>query len=569
MGHRSVMKKRILAAVAVFASISAAVVYAPDAVRWYIEDTYPDVDLHGDVHLVWGGVELTNVAVHRPGLDATLDRVHVSAEKRVTVRGGRVALNLDTLEGGEGQEGVPGGGHEGVSITASELNVEAKRGDIHARLTDVDVNPSRVCFRVGAVFRGDLLANVWQGCMPRDRSKLTAWRVEVPVKLPFDVPRVDTQQVVRVSNAEVVLADKLVRFASASMGPFTVIGPATVKLSDDTVFFDAPQISVDHPWVSPTLATFDHASLTAPLSLFQTGKGAFRVRIGNATIHLDPETHSVRGDEACGDWLDILPHPLPEAMDDMQEHFHGRLRFEVGAKPTPYLNIKHNCTYDCSAQPIADIRKGSTSYMAYGSDGSLFERRVGRNTPGWVRIADLPPHVPRAFILLEDPGFQSHHGIHVMALQNSLIANLEKGEFVKGGSTISMQLSKNLWLRRHKTVGRKAHEALLTVALESCLSKADILEWYVNVVEYGPDLYGLGPAAKHYFDKSAQNLEPDEAFYLASLLPRPSRAVPPKQGGLARAHRLMRMLARSGFISEHLIPIEPGEVNATGWEVNE
>jgi len=251
----------------------------------------------------------------------------------------------------------------------------------------------------------------------------------------------------------------------------------------------------------------------------------------------------------------------------MQGNFKGRLSFEVRAKPVPHLSIEHDCSYTCSAEPVKTLRQSTFTYMAYDRNNKLFERKTGRLSPGWISIADLPTHVPQAFVLLEDPGFFSHKGIHVMALENSLKANLEKGEFVKGGSTISMQLSKNLWLKRHKTIGRKAYEALLTVAMESCMSKAQILELYMNVVEYAPDVYGIGPATQHYFRKPAQQLETDEAYFLAKLLPHPKRTLSPNGGGLASARKLMRRLAVSGYISEHIIPPEDNEVLDTeGWE---
>jgi len=319
--------------------------------------------------------------------------------------------------------------------------------------------------------------------------------------------------------------------------------------------------------VAPYPAHFKDVDIVAPLAVARTGKGKFRVRVGGATLRLDPEHYAVDGSEDCGDWLDILPHPLPKALQQMQGNFKGRLSFEVRAKPVPHLSIEHNCTYTCSAEPVKALKGKTFTYMAYDRYNKLFERKTGRHTQGWVSIADLPTHVPHAFVLLEDPGFFSHKGIHVMALENSLKANLEKGAFVKGGSTISMQLAKNLWLKRHKTIGRKAYEALLTVALESCMSKAQILEMYMNVVEYAPDVYGIGAATQHYFHKPAQQLETDEAYFLARLLPHPKRTLSPNGGGLLAARKLMRRLAVSGYISEFIVPPEDDEVlNTEGWD---
>jgi membrane peptidoglycan carboxypeptidase len=177
--------------------------------------------------------------------------------------------------------------------------------------------------------------------------------------------------------------------------------------------------------------------------------------------------------------------------------------------------------------------------------------------------------VVKAVITLEDPGFWRHRGIIVQALRNSLKDNLALGEFFRGGSTITQQLAKNLWLRRHKTLSRKVYEALLAMSLESCLSKDEILGLYLNVVEFGPDLYGIGPATKRYFDKDVYDLLADEAFFLARILPRPSKVVPPEQGGLENARRLMKQLVLTGHIEDVYLPDDGEEDNSEGWQTNE
>jgi hypothetical protein len=545
-------------------------IFAPDLIRWYVEDHYPDIDLIGPVEIVWGGVHFHNVAIKRPGLEALLDLVEVDAEKRINIEGGEIKLSLDKQEGLTGDTS----GGESLSITASGLTVEVHRKDLRARLEKTRVTSTDLCFESGTVKHRKLEANVWGGCVRRDKSAASVDRIEVPIKLPFKIPRVPQEQVVIVLKATVSIVDRVVKFESANIGPFTILGPATVKLPDDgdedTIYFDASKVVVNHPWIAPHTAYFNNVGVTASMGVFKGEPGKIRLRVGRATVHIDPYNFAIHGDEECGNWLDFLPHPLPEALQEMDGNYGGRMRFEVAAKPIPNLDIKHNCTYTCSAEPIKNLRSRDFTYMAYDAKGKLFKRKGGPWSPGWVSIADLPPHIPHAFVLLEDPGFYAHDGILPEALENSLKVNLAKGEFVKGGSTITMQLAKNLWLKRHKTIGRKAYEALLTVALESCLGKAQILEWYMNVVEYGPDLYGIGAASKHYFHKPAEQLEVDEAFYLASLLPHPKDAVPPDQGGLDKVHRLMQMLANSGIITEYLVPLKEGEVLDTrDWEVNE
>jgi len=549
-------------------TIAVAVTWAkiPDIVRWFVKDNYAGINPQGDIHVDWTAqtVTLHEVGVERPGISATLSKVVVDRDKNVTITGGTLGMTLNEESGGGGT-----GESAVASITASDLEVTITRGDIKAVLSKTRINATEVCFRKGSVSHPRVTADIEDGCVQRDKTKATAVSVVVPVKVPFDIPRVKTSQLVKLTGVEVEIEDKLLRFNQATLGPFTAEA-STIKVSDESVFVDTQAIRVDHPWVSPYPAKFNAVGLTFPRELFKGGEGIVLVRVGRVGVRIDPRNHAIEGDESCGEWFDAIPQPLPEAMQGMAEHFTGGLRFDVRAKPTPHLEIKHDCKFKCSESPIKGLVGKRFTYLIYDKDNKLVERTTGPGAPGWVPFYSLPEQIPEAFRLMEDPGFHNHKGLSVMALFNSFKANLEKGSFVKGGSTITMQLAKNLWLRRHKTIGRKVNEALLTLALESCLSKAQIMELYLNVIEFGPNLYGIGPASKHYFKKYPSELTPDEAFYLASILPRPRTSLPPHAGGLDRAKRLMTRLANSGFISDALIPIdddELGDDDTSDWKV--
>lgn len=536
---------------------------APSAIRWYVHDHYAGIAIHGEIKVDWFGakVMLRDVAVDRTGISGRLESVEVNRDREVQVNGGKLSVDLDKLG-----KGPSSGGSSGTTVTAAGLAVDVVKGDAKAVVKDASVNPKQVCFASGTVKYDGFEAEVRSGCIKRDKTEFHAVRVDVPVKLPFDIPRLKRDQTIVITELKVDLIDKVVRFESAGVDSFTARGPASVKLDEDSVFFDAAKVEVNHPWVAPSPVYFNRVGVVAPRSLLQGKAGKLQIRLDKATIRIDPINWTVDGDEACNDWVQAMPHPLPDALRQAQGNFDGQLSFDVRAKPTPHLEIDYGCKYKCSEEPIKSLRRGQFTYFAYNSKGELFERKTGYQTAHWISLADLPPYVPEAFRLMEDPGFHVHHGIHVMALVNSLKANLAKGEFVRGGSTITMQLAKNLWLRRHKTIGRKAQEAMLTIALESCLSKARLMELYMNVVEYGPDVYGLRAATKHYFRKDPSLLTADEAYYMASLLPAPKDALPPKAGGMARTKRLMQRLATSGYISEYLVPIEEEAVDTTGWD---
>ncbi len=148
---------------------------------------------------------------------------------------------------------------------------------------------------------------------------------------------------------------------------------------------------------------------------------------------------------------------------------------------------------------------------------------IGPANPDFVSIGDLPVHVIRAITTSEDGGFFGHEGFDFGELRNALAEGAEAGRVVRGGSTITQQLAKNLYLTGEKTLTRKVREAVITIALEATVPKQRLLEVYLNIVEWGPGIWGLGPAARHWFGKDARELTPLEAAFLASIIPNPNR----------------------------------------------
>jgi membrane peptidoglycan carboxypeptidase len=156
-----------------------------------------------------------------------------------------------------------------------------------------------------------------------------------------------------------------------------------------------------------------------------------------------------------------------------------------------------------------------------GADGAATTVETGPGSDDWVPLYDISPFVPTAVVVCEDAHFFTHDGFDGKSLEDSIRDDLKAGRFVRGGSTVSMQLAKNLYLGREKTLSRKLQEAALTLLLEQTLGKDAILELYLNVVELGPDLYGIGPAARHYFHVEPKQLSLAQSLYLVTLLPNP------------------------------------------------
>jgi penicillin-binding protein 1A len=157
------------------------------------------------------------------------------------------------------------------------------------------------------------------------------------------------------------------------------------------------------------------------------------------------------------------------------------------------------------------------------SEGVSRAVRVSSDNAKFVPIAELPEHLVRAVTVSEDAGFFGHSGFDFSELKNAIAEGAEAGRIVRGGSTISQQLAKNLFLSRERTLARKVREALATVALEATVSKRRMLEVYLNFIEWGPGIHGIGEAAEHYFGKDARTLTVKEAAFLATIIPNPVR----------------------------------------------
>jgi monofunctional glycosyltransferase len=144
-------------------------------------------------------------------------------------------------------------------------------------------------------------------------------------------------------------------------------------------------------------------------------------------------------------------------------------------------------------------------------------------TQQYVSLANISAHLQRAVVVSEDSTFWTHNGFDFSELSNSLQKNIAEGEYIRGGSTLSQQLAKNMFLDFKKSIFRKILEAFITLKIESTLSKKEILERYLNVVEFGAGIYGVKSAAQFYFGKAPSQLDLLESAFLTMLLPSPKK----------------------------------------------
>ena len=168
-----------------------------------------------------------------------------------------------------------------------------------------------------------------------------------------------------------------------------------------------------------------------------------------------------------------------------------------------------------------------------------------------VRLSQMSPYIPQALVAIEDRRFRSHFGVDPIGLARATVKNLIAGHIVEGGSTITQQLAKNLFLKPERTFGRKVQEVILSLWLETKFTKNEILEIYLNRVYFGSGSYGVDAASRRYFSKSSRDVNLAEAALLAGLLKAPSRLSPARSPKRAekRAQVVLGAMRRAGFIT--------------------
>jgi hypothetical protein len=171
--------------------------------------------------------------------------------------------------------------------------------------------------------------------------------------------------------------------------------------------------------------------------------------------------------------------------------------------------------------PAISRLRGDFVFRSDGGPGPQRPIDVSPSSSDFIALQDVPPLFVRTLLLAEDADFYGHRGIDLRELPSALLTNWSRGDAARGASTITQQLAKNLFLSRDKEVGRKLQELAITFLLESALGKDRILEIYLNIIEWGPELRGLRPAAQHYFGREPQALTPAQMAFLVAIIPGP------------------------------------------------
>src|SRR5947207_1803409 len=198
-----------------------------------------------------------------------------------------------------------------------------------------------------------------------------------------------------------------------------------------------------------------------------------------------------------------------------------------------------------------EVPKRPPSIQIVGLNGRVLATR-GEMGGSAVPLRELPPYLPKAFLAIEDRRFYSHHGVDPFGIARAVAANVLHRGVSQGGSTLTQQLAKNLFLTQERTMTRKLQEVELALWLERKHSKSEILELYLNRVYFGSGAYGVEAAAQRYFGKSAKNVTIAEAALLAGLVKSPSRLAPNRnpEGAEARAQIVLAAMADAKFITD-------------------
>ena len=230
------------------------------------------------------------------------------------------------------------------------------------------------------------------------------------------------------------------------------------------------------------------------------------------------------------DVFDSFPHGMFDSFDGIQVtgkvkyHLHvfldssnpDQVQFESALAKDNLNIVKYGKT------DLSRLNRPFT-YTPYEKGKPMPSRIVGPQNPDFTPLEDISPNLKYAVMTSEDPSFYTNHGFVEESIRRSIATDIKQKKFKRGGSTISMQLIKNAFLSREKTLSRKIEEILIVWMIENnnVMSKDRMLEVYFNIVEWGRNIYGIGEASRYYFGKSPSNLTLGEGIYLASILPHP------------------------------------------------
>lgn len=261
----------------------------------------------------------------------------------------------------------------------------------------------------------------------------------------------------------------------------------------------------------------------------------------------------------CQSLLDAVPETMKKEL--VGAKFSGKIKggFSVSQTKEEIPVVTFHMQNECKTEEMPDGVKSALSGRPFKREirtgsGEAKEVTGSIGGAGWVGLNSISPYMVKAVVTTEDPGFWNHEGFDIGAIRNSIRDNVKERKFLRGASTIPMQLTKNMFLSREKTASRKLQEFFLTMIVVQKMTRDRILEAYLNMIEFGPNIYGIGSASEHYFRVDPSRLSLRQAVFLASILPKPRATYFGTDGKLGRGksnhiNLILDLMERKGTIT--------------------
>lgn len=518
-----------------------------------------------DVEFTKQYIIFKNVSIDKKWIVGNVNEVRVDYEGNDTsAYGGVISIDLDKKETGTGNN------EGGRNISFEKFDLSIVRGPWKAEIREAHGNKNEACFKTaslnGSAGTRPVKIEVSSSCAKIVNKSIQASEAKIEIGgieatgIANDLLQEGKLKAVA-NEIKGSWNDELKEINVKNWESGVLSGEGTkIRMNPLDIMAEIQSLTVDHRSWSSKKSTFKNVTIDYEK---ENQELPWTVKIGNGatrpTVRMNDKNMTANGTAKCSEWVNALPEDVKAGPLKYLE-FSGELSFSVSIRPEPKMALDARCKAVCKNFPNL---KEKFSYKAYDSNGKEFERTVNPKGDEWTPIGGTG-RMSEAVMSMEDLAFPFHRGYLSEAFQNSLSENVLKGKMVRGGSTITQQTAKNVWLGREKTISRKISELFLAQAMESCMKKDQILETYLNVVEFGPDTYGVTAGSKKWFGKKPDELEDVEAYWMASILPRPRSATYPSKESMASIEKMMSGMVKSGRINGFTSSSEP--VDTTDWE---
>ncbi len=350
---------------------------------------------------------------------------------------------------------------------------------------------------------------------------------------PIEIPYIEKKYNLKI-QADTLRAE--LRDVDRTRGEFRLEGAGSVR-----------NLRVNHPAIARTDVFVPRAAIDASLFVGENYVGvdsSSTLHLGQVSAHpfvkytLTPvKTYELQLHTGAMDaqaLINSFPQGLFESLEGMKVA--GKLKYDLAFQLDTSLPDSVKLESGLTSEGFRILKMGQTDFSAINRpfDYTPFEKgkpmrtiRVGPQNPDFVPLDQITPDLRNALLTSEDYTFFTHKGFNEKAFRVSIATNFKEKSFKRGASTISMQLVKNAFLSRNKTLSRKVEEILIVWLIENehIVSKERMYEVYLNIIEWGRNVYGIGEAARYYFAKSPANLNLGESIFLAFVVPRPKAAL--------------------------------------------